>query len=382
MLAALIVGGLAYAAIGALAYVDEKQAAKARFGYWPVLDGDRALAALGGALWPIFWPMACSIAGHRPTEWRRSYPACAVIYWGLLIGSTQAMTAALGPRWPWALPVCFLGGLFSKSAIRRLHNKKGDPNGSRQAQANHHLGAGAGPGSGPELSPYGPFASSGASAGLGHPSGGNCPCPACVTYRNVLAGVTTWGMSTSWTTDNLPTERIQESVRAWKRARLRVDGGTLRFEGTGVPHTYSVEDTAVHSPSYSTGADPHPSPDPNFACRTCGFYAMSDRNALPILRWEYVNSTLDLEVELSGTIIEYEKGYRAQRQRVLAVWVDRHCGVCRSVSDAPPAATAEGLRVVEGNYVVPSCRSCTPLGLVSLSEASGLLGTEIRWCEP
>lgn len=224
-----------------------------------------------------------------------------------------------------------------------------------------------------------------------------------------------WGSSYRDTAD-VPTEHTRESVRAWKRARLRVDGGVLKFEGTGVQHAYSVEDSAIHA--YGTPLVEHPSPDPDFGCHTCGFYAMSDRTMLPVLSREYVNSTLDLEVELSGTIIEHEKGYRAGKQRVLAVWVDRRCAICASPKyfeslpagqyfywngtsfgktpvavgggakgepDSPHSdpkfVQADGLRLTEGNYAVPSCRSCTPLGLVSLSEASGLLGTEIRWSE-
>lgn len=68
----------------------------------------------------------------------------------------------------------------------------------------------------------------------------------------------------------------------------------------------------------------HKAPDPD--CQ-CGFYAVpADVDA-----WHSMG-TVDLLVELSGTVIEHDRGYRAEHQRVIQMYVPR-CPICREPSE-------------------------------------------------
>lgn len=185
----------------------------------------------------------------------------------------------------------------------------------------------------------------------------------------------------------LPERRTQETVTAWKRAHLLMgpDGGFL-FSGVMSSHRYGLDAEAIHVQSaggfYGVTQD-HPSPDPTFQlCHVCGFYGMNKETYLAELGWEFGDWTVGLEVELSGTIIAYERGYRAQHQRVLAVWVDRTCYPC-GFGLPGKGRPAEGLKIAPNGLVdtpvFPGCSACCTSGLMSLSEVAGLLGTEVRW---
>ncbi|HVE28357.1 MAG TPA: hypothetical protein VNC22_23275 [Sporichthya sp.] len=68
----------------------------------------------------------------------------------------------------------------------------------------------------------------------------------------------------------------------------------------------------------------HDAPDPD--CQ-CGFYAVpADVDA-----WHSMG-TVDLLVELSGKVIEHERGYRAQHQRIVQMYVPR-CPLCHEPSE-------------------------------------------------
>lgn len=81
---------------------------------------------------------------------------------------------------------------------------------------------------------------------------------------------------------------------------------------------------------------------PGLDCR-CGFYALRDRaDALDLLdrlrtqhpARSYVLATVDLD----GDVLEYERGYRAQRQRVLRIDVPGGCVVCARGGRCTPAS--------------------------------------------
>ncbi len=131
----------------------------------------------------------------------------------------------------------------------------------------------------------------------------------------------------------LPQETSELPVAAWRAANLRIrnktlelvslNHGPLAIDGVAEcsPRTTvfvaSSWQTSV-SPGFVAACDPaapetktHPAPDPD--C-TCGFYGVTDES-------DADTGAVMLEVEFSGRIVVHEKGYRAERQRVLRVHV-------------------------------------------------------------
>ena len=82
---------------------------------------------------------------------------------------------------------------------------------------------------------------------------------------------------------------------------------------------------------------------PGLDCR-CGFYAFRERDtALDLLGsmggHHPARSYVLLTVDLDGTVLEYESGFRAQRQRVLRVEIPDACMRCLRGGTVTPAAT-------------------------------------------
>jgi hypothetical protein len=152
-------------------------------------------------------------------------------------------------------------------------------------------------------------------------------------------------------------------------AVVRVDG-TLRFSATTrrAQHSpcYDVEASAV----CQLGMDHRA---PAWSC-TCGFYVMPDEESLAET-WGDARQAhwALLKVEISGRVVEHERGWRAARQVVVeALWDDR-CQRCNR-------ARADGFGFIGSRPgpLVPLCRSCAGRTLWSVGEVSGRLGTDIR----
>jgi hypothetical protein len=82
---------------------------------------------------------------------------------------------------------------------------------------------------------------------------------------------------------------------------------------------------------------------PGLDCR-CGFYAFRDRAAALDLLGQLdarhpARSYVLLTVDLDGTVLEYEAGFRAQRQRVLRIEIPDACMRCLHAGVVEPAAT-------------------------------------------
>jgi hypothetical protein len=100
---------------------------------------------------------------------------------------------------------------------------------------------------------------------------------------------------------------------------------------------------------------------PDLGC-TCGFYALADRSAAaellatrpPVSR---MFGAVLLEVDLAGTVIEFDHGYRAGHQRVLGVQVPRWCLPCARLGRTVPARRIAGLA---GDSLERACRSDLP----------------------
>ncbi len=128
----------------------------------------------------------------------------------------------------------------------------------------------------------------------------------------------------------LPTEEVpaDEAPRGWKCAQLLVspDERKIRLAGVTIGGAYCVEDVAAcvlgrgHLP-------------PALSCE-CGFYAFSDRadaENMLACRFGYDEQVVVrvlCEVDLSGTVIVCDRGYRAERQRVLSIGLLPWCADC------------------------------------------------------
>jgi hypothetical protein len=158
----------------------------------------------------------------------------------------------------------------------------------------------------------------------------------------------------------LPTETrpSYERPAGYKVARLVADTSTPAggFLGLTVGGLYGSDTTA--SCEVLAGSLPpkrrwgrrrippaHGAPD--LSC-SCGFYAYQQRapatdllaSRPPISR---LFGTALLEVDLGGTVIEFDRGFRASRQRVLGVQVPRWCVSCAAEGEAQRARWLAGL---------------------------------------
>lgn len=235
----------------------------------------------------------------------------------------------------------------------------------------------------------------------------------------------------------LPTEQRASHDRpgGYKVARLVLDPETEKASFLGLTLGGMYEQEAAAGCEVLAGALPPPrrwgrrtSPPsheaPDLAC-TCGFYALRDRSAaLELLATRPPVSRLFcavlLEVDLAGTVIEFDRGYRSAQQRVLGVQVPRWCLPCarqgRAVraeriaglggealsrachSDLPQhpplyraalaAHNAEVVRRLGGRAALrPVCDAHTPVDgadesvALELADLASGLGTEVRWLE-
>jgi hypothetical protein len=200
--------------------------------------------------------------------------------------------------------------------------------------------------------------------------------------------------------DGLEEASLDEPLHAVKRAHVRLspDGSEATLTGLTAGSRYAVDARA----SCPRGC---PVPDPS--CR-CGFYAMRgdlESRQLPHeAAWARRAEPLSvrLDVELSGVVLEYELGYRAERQRVLEVGIPDRCVACDAQGlDSQAAGLIARPRQIAhpfsgaGNPYLgdPSLRGWLELRSVcldhwrgepgfpalSLDDLADLLGTRVRW---
>lgn len=155
----------------------------------------------------------------------------------------------------------------------------------------------------------------------------------------------------------------------WKSLRVVLDNNGLALKGAGgVP--YGVDAHAICNAWGSwtlLGKSQHEAP--RWDCY-CGFYGLAERPK------EFEYGSFLAQVELFGTVIEGERGWRASRQRVLSLFALRRCAFveCSNV--------AEGFQVESDGSVWSSCADHALFGLGSLADLRAKLGTEVRWVEP
>jgi hypothetical protein len=194
----------------------------------------------------------------------------------------------------------------------------------------------------------------------------------------------------------LPEEHEEEARRGYKAAQVLVteDGTAATLSGITLGGSYLAEDVARCG---RPGCAP-----PSLSC-ACGFYAFKSRaEAVALVRETLACNGLRhkalLTVELDGTVLEYERGYRGERQRVMGVAFERSCTACEQEGNVgrattlaasrqyhlspfarslptsrPPAASMVPVRPVCDRHVPPGGQA------LSLPELAGLLGTEVSW---
>lgn len=203
-------------------------------------------------------------------------------------------------------------------------------------------------------------------------------------------------------------EHIDHALTGWKRASLVVADGQVSFYAAAYRRTYGTsavakcerfEDVSQLASTVAQalgvslealGIREHDAPDKD--C-TCGFYAARDRGQLPTLAGEYGATTVDLEVEISGHYLQFAHGYRAEKQQVVSVRVDRKCrnlmlsDQCSEMAEvlivtSVPSSVADPRPV----HLSPMCEDCaqgyTAMRLRAFTVFNALMPPKLRYTLP
>lgn len=185
----------------------------------------------------------------------------------------------------------------------------------------------------------------------------------------------------------------QDPFAAWKRSPLRYVDGGVRF---GAASWNKVAYGADAVASCLRGFN-HDAPDPGCSC---GFYGIKPGLLEPQGRFNWSFSTVRVEVEFLGLVVVHERGYRAERQRILRVTPEAKCsspGCLRppaTVTLVPflnvtqPAREPRPIAEMDNLRVDPMCdahargwgeRFLSPWPDMSTADLAALLGTEVRF---
>jgi hypothetical protein len=155
-----------------------------------------------------------------------------------------------------------------------------------------------------------------------------------------------------------------------KRAFITEMNGKLMFAPLRWPWSarYLASDTARCRGDHPPG-EPVPAED----C-TCGFYAVADVDTLDGHIGVSDPCTVVIDADLSGRVVEYEQGFRAERQDVMCVHLNKRCVCCRA-----EASTLGAIDHRHGNVVVPLCTKHARKASWTLEPAdlAGKLGCEV-----
>jgi hypothetical protein len=168
-----------------------------------------------------------------------------------------------------------------------------------------------------------------------------------------------------------------QTIVAVKSARLieyrsRIFFGPRFVRQASVP--YSADTDAL-----CESDTPHRAPD--VAC-SCGFHAVPTRRDL--WRLDPAMGTVILDVELSGTVIVHEFGWRAGHQSVLGVHLPPVCTRTRCrrpTAGVAPYRTFE-LQLPDWRHLRPVCERCAKGKLVPMSDLASALHAEVSTDDP
>ncbi len=184
--------------------------------------------------------------------------------------------------------------------------------------------------------------------------------PGCTIVTDNSAFSPPWSENPSQA--ELPTRRSNDSIRAIRSAKLAIVDKRLKFASCNTQFgTFEAESVAECKASPKCkGLD--------LNCK-CGFYAVKDRK-------DCMEGAVLLEVELTGRVLHFERGYRAEKQRVLRVVVPCCSNIlCTSQSSNLMASNHSGGVLTGWAYACD--RHTTPLQTVTLQEMADHLGTEV-----
>ncbi|MGB5934529.1 MAG: hypothetical protein WBG76_01520 [Ornithinimicrobium sp.] len=127
-----------------------------------------------------------------------------------------------------------------------------------------------------------------------------------------------------------PADVRDHSYRGYKVAQFVVDTQGAHLIGV-LDVRYDVDDRAVCLRKRCA--------PPGLDC-VCGFYAFKDRTEAVALLHELHqhrprNTYVLLSADLDGEVLEYERGYRAQRQRIVRIEIPNRCSRCRAQPPGP-----------------------------------------------
>jgi len=179
---------------------------------------------------------------------------------------------------------------------------------------------------------------------------------------------------------SVPREKQDEPVRALKAARVALQPDGIRFTSLhvhgmehaaygpqaemecrcGMESPYVLIALAIGSPAPVSKGHTTPAPGTK-----CGFYAWKYGEPFPFRAGEWV-----LEVDLYGCVVEHERGYRAQKQRVL-----RASPVLGLLCEPPFRLVAAH----EGGTITAACGSCPALPghVITAERLRAILNVEI-----
>jgi hypothetical protein len=186
--------------------------------------------------------------------------------------------------------------------------------------------------------------------------------------------------------DRLTVDTVAEDmpILAHRYAAILPTDGGLAFGSLNAQATFGVDADAIcnqwrelhsftfTSFNYSSGPERHTAPA--LDC-VCGFYAVP-ADLLPNWRRDGYASLL---VELSGTVIEHEAGYRAEHQRVVQVTPPPclGCGEPPVKAWRNPASMDAGLVWDCGNHELLPMSSNAPVMAMTLADIANLLGVPV-----
>jgi|ERR1035437_320310 hypothetical protein len=170
----------------------------------------------------------------------------------------------------------------------------------------------------------------------------------------------------------LPRRSQVEPFVAYKVVSLNFKAGKVTIAGSW---SEVDTDTVAECRAYPKPDPPHAAPDPD--C-TCGFWALSERPSMSSY------SPILATVELFGTVIHGEKGYRANRQRITRIDIDPTCVMCDVVGDTRRGADA--LYAKFGGEITKLCAGhgsasagINALERLEVDQVADILGIPVAW---
>ena len=165
--------------------------------------------------------------------------------------------------------------------------------------------------------------------------------------------------------------RIVHTGAGWAFGAMSDTFGTFGHDAEATCHAYHRQMMVW---SYSMGGNrPMPHEAPHVDCQ-CGFYAVP---ADKLDHFGYQGARL--QVELSGTIIEHQLGYRAEHQRVIA-WTPPPCSGCGDAATRVWVDAANDKQPVWdcGQHEYPVNTDSAVLMIVSVGDVARSLGVPIN----